>query len=451
MSNIYDYFINNFKQALKKQKFSQRRIGSELKFPLVNEDGSAASLETVNSLWEYLILRGWEPVIDLLSNKVVGARKAGELNHTVASCETGYCKTEFSLAHVADLFELEKSIGELKKELRPFSEENRVHFLGYGIQPVTPPSKRLLMKRGRTSVWDMFSSNRHIAKEDGNDMHLFTVNAASHLHVSIDIEETVSALNVLNGFVGAQIALTANSNIWKGRLDPHYKCVAEKFWDWWLPDSNRVAMPLRPFRDLRDYVRTITSFKPVFVKRQGKPIVLDRYQTFGEYYLAENAVGKDIEGNIENIVPETSDIDIHNSCYWYNSRISQYYTIENRANDQQPPGDLICIAALTLGLISALGEAGEELASFEWNDLRQARETACTSGLCGQFGDFELSRLAGRMLEVAKLGLFRRGLGEEKFLQPLFERIKERTCPADRAERIFTSGGIKALINESKL
>jgi gamma-glutamylcysteine synthetase len=452
MDLVYEHFINGFEQAVAARNGTERRIGAELKFPLVNTDGSAVSFETVYALWDYLRERGWQPVKDAMTGKIVGVKKPGEQNDTVASCETGFCKTEFSFAHVTNLFDLDKSVRELREKLRPFSEEHRVRFLGYGIQPVTPPSKRLLMKKGRTSVWDkVFGSNRVLPPEDGDDVNIFTINAASHVHLSVSQEEAISAVNVLNGFAGAQIALTANSNIWKGQIDPQYKCVAEKFWDWWMPDAQRVGIPEKPFENLKDYVHTVARFRPVYVKRVRKPIVLTRYQTFEEYYHTGRAIGLDTKGREISFVPEKADIDLHSTCYWYNARISRYYTVENRVNDQQPPDDLICVAALTLGLVSALFEASEELSSYNWEDLRTARESACQSALEGRVGRIGLAALAGRMLSLAQLGLRRRGLGEEKFLAPLENHLREQKCPADDAAQLFESGGIDALLADRRL
>jgi len=452
MDKIYNYFMERFQDAFASQNFTERRIGSELKFPLVNSDGTAASLKKVRTLWNYLQSRGWQPVVDSMTGQVVGARKPGQQNDTVTGCETGFCKTEFSLAHVANLFDLQQQIDELRSELNSFCEKENVHFLCYGIHPVTPPTKRLMIKKGRTSPWaKVFGSNRHIDKEDGDDVHLFTINAASHVHVSVCPEEAIDAVNILNGFAGAQIALTANSNIWRGRTDPNYKCVAEKFWDWWMPDSNRVGMPHSRFNNIEDYVRKISDIKPVYVLRNGKPIILEGYKTFAEYYKLARAVGRDIKGREVSFMPEESDIDIHNSCYWYNARISRYFTVENRVNDQQPPDALICIAAATLGLVSALSKAKKELSCYNWEMLREAREIACRRGPLGKIGDTQLSTIAGTMLDTARQGLLSRGLGEEKFLQPLEKRLSEFSCPADRAEDLFEKGGIDALVNTWKL
>ena len=51
------------------------------------------------------------------------------------------------------------------------------------------------------------------------------------------------------------------------------------------------------------------------------------------------------------------------------------------------------------------------------------------------------------MLDVAHEGLSKRGLGEEEFLQPLEERLKNRTCPGERAARVFREDGIAEFMN----
>jgi len=209
---IYEHFVRGFSERSFPGTDDERRIGLEMKFPFVDKEGRAAPFSAVSALWEHLQQHGWEPVRDWSSGNVVGARIPGEHNDTVASCETGYCKAEFSLAHVSNLHDIQRDVLRLRELLRPFCETHRVHFLGFGIQPLTPPSRHLLMKKSRSSVWEkVFKSNNHIPEQDGDDVHLFTINAATHVHVSVSQEEAIPLVNVLNGFAGAQIAVMANS------------------------------------------------------------------------------------------------------------------------------------------------------------------------------------------------------------------------------------------------
>jgi gamma-glutamylcysteine synthetase len=451
-----EHFVRHFTQRFEKanrKRFLHRRVGSELKFPFTDEDGGAASQEGIEALWNFLKERGWSPKVDELSGRVVGASRRGPMNDTLASCETGYCKTEFSLAHVGELHELARAITRLRKLLREFSEKFGYRFLGFGIQPVTPPGRHLEMEKSRNVFWErIFGSNRHIPPEDGDDVHLFTVSASSQVHIDVGLDEAVRAVNVLNGFSGAQVSLTANSNVWKGGLDPEHKCLGEIFWDWWNPGTDRFGVPPRPFADLPDYVRQIAMMKPVYVRRGGKPVGLPDYDSFFRYYQSAGAaIGVDPEGAIVRLTPEPADIDQHSTFYWFNARISRYYTLENRVCDQQPPEDLVCVAALTLGLISALDEAQEEIGSHDWNLLRKARVAACRDGMQARVNGLSVSDLAGRMLQVAGRGLEKRGLGEEEYLVPLFDRQRSGRCPADEAAELFSKGGVSALMENRRL
>lgn len=450
---IYEYFKEGFLKAVKKRKDNKPRVGAELKFPLVKPDGSPADREDVDALWQYLAENGWTPSNDPATGNVIGAEKPGEQNNTIASCETGYCKTEFSMAHVANLNDLVESIEKLREELAPFANKRDLHFLAYGIHPVARPGKYLLMKKSRSGVWDrIFKSNRHIPEEDGDDMHLFTINAACHVHIDVSFEDSIRAVNALNGFVGGQLALTAHSNIWKGELDPNYKCVAEQFWSWWIPEADRIGVPDHPFEDMRDYARTIAGFRPVFIRREGKPILLPNYGSFEEYFYSEEAIGEDMDGNEVKVTPNTDDIDLHTTCYWYNTRLSRYWTVENRANDEQPPEELQLVSALTLGVVSALDEAEEALERYDWQDLRRARDLACKNGLEKDEKDsFDLKALASDLLEVAEAGLRKRGMGEEIYLAPLEKRLEKGRCPADDAADIFRKGGVEALVESRAL
>ena len=452
MSQIYQQFVDGFRMAVASREYSERRIGAELKFPLVTPDGGAVTLETVQALWRYLVANGWDVIEDPVTGQIAGAKIAGPHNETVAACETGYCKTEFSLAHVANLFELTESINALRKELAPFAAERDVRFLGYGIQPLTPPSQDLLFKKARSCFWEQaLPSNQHIPPEKGDDVHLFTVNAGSHVHVSISPEDATRAVNVLTGFAGPQIALTAHSPIWQGQRDDRYLCVNEKLWDWWEPAEGRVGVPARPFKDLEDYVRTIEDLAPIYVKRSGQPILLPEFAAFRDYYSSDKATGQSLQGEIVPLVPKPDDIRVHNSCYWYTARISQYFTVENRVFDQQPPDELESAAALTLGLVSAASAAWEELSRYSWNSLRQAREVACRDGLEGSTDEFTMVELAGRMLQIADDGLSQRRLGEEKYLEPLRENLRRRSCPAVRARSIFDESGISGIVAQLAL
>jgi len=276
---------------------------------------------------------------------------------------------------------------------------------------------------------------------------MFTVNATSHVHISVSREEAVTAVNVLNGFAGAQIALTANSSVWRGAVDSELCCVNEELWDRWRPAAGRVGVPEHAYTDLNDYVDSIAALRPVFVKRDGIPHLLgDRYGSFAEYYGTDEVLAETVEGEQRRIRPEPADIDVHNSCYWYSARISRYYTVENRLCDQQPPEALTVPAAITLGLVAASDRAWEELSKIDWQTLRALRSAACRDGMRAEVNGFKVTKLCETMIAVADEGLRRRGLGEEAFLQPLRERLSHGSNPADKAADLVNKQGIGSIV-----
>jgi glutamate--cysteine ligase len=451
LNRIFSHFSTGFAHATRDR--AERRIGAELKFPFVDTRGLAVERRTVDALWVHLQTRGWRPDRDPAAGRIVGVRKAGACNDTVFSCETGYCKPEISLAHAADLFALRATLEEIIAALRPFFEQEDAVMLCYGIQPVTPPSAELLARTSRAGFWDKaLPSNNVIPMPRGDDVHLFTVNACSHVHVSVQPAEAVRLVNVLNGLAGAQIALTADSNSVSGWVRETYKSVNEKLWDWWEPVKARVGVPPAPFADLRDYVNRISALPPIYVKRDGHPVLLyGAYSRFADYFAESTALGRSVSGRPYRVSPALDDIAVHNSCYWYTARISRYFTVENRVFDQQPRDALLAPAALTLGLATALDEAEETIEAYDWHALRAMRDSACRHGMDMPPDGSDPAVLAGRMLDVATLGLRRRDRGEEAFLAPLYERLHARRCPADAARAIPRADWPRALVRTEAL
>ncbi len=55
------------------------------------------------------------------------------------------------------------------------------------------------------------------------------------------------------------------------------------------------------------------------------------------------------------------------------------------------------------------------------------------------------------MLESAQDGLTKRGMCEEEYLQPLFDRLAAKHCPADNVIRQFRKGGIKEIVSRNEM
>lgn len=439
MEDIIDQWRQGFREKQKDREGKKRSTGVELKFPAVQKDGKAIDFADVISLWQFMGEKGWQIIEDPQFNHPVGVRRSKKPYDDLMGTETGYCKLELSLGYEEDLFALSRKVEEIAELLHEFSWERGVNFLGLGIQPLTPPDEHLMMKKSRNLFWNEVFGNKKVS--------LFTITATNQVHVDVSEDEAADAVNVFNALSGPQIALNANSTVWKGKVDTEHKAVSEQFWDEWLPGDDRVGMPPRRFKDLEDYVYTLASFRPVYIMRDGQYLGIGHYDSFLNYWedgTEARAVTED--GEVVKVMPEIEDVDLHHTFCWQDARISGYYTLENRVNCQQPPGELMVVAALTLGLMEELNSAKVIVDSFEWDEFCRAREDAIHRGLKARLGEDSIADICQEIVAIAEEGLKKRGLGEEVFLQPLKERLAEERCPADYVRDIYQKDGIKGLL-----
>jgi gamma-glutamylcysteine synthetase len=442
IGNIVAHFKKRFvlKEAERKGQV-RRNVGLETKFCLTRRSGKAASPHDVEELWYFLGSEGWKIVMDSYLQKPVGVERLNNGKVERLASGTGYSKIEFSLAYEDNLYKVEENLLGIRSILSRFTETHDLVFLALGVQPLTPPERWMTLKKTRHLFWDKaFKSGK---------VHLFTITADSQVHVDVSIAESSDALNVFHGLTGAQIALTANSTVWNGKIDPHHKDVKEIFWDWWLPGDERIGVTSRKFESFEEYIHRVCSFRPVFVMRDGESIGIYNYKSFREYYESGNsACGIKIDGTEVALKPCLEDVDLHDTFYWYDARLSRYCTLENRTNSQQPPTEVMTVPALTVGLMENLGEAVDLINRYNWGELVESRMSAIRYGLDAKVGNRSIRNICESMLEVAENGLKKRGLGEEFFLVPLWERLEDGECPSDRVRRCFREGGIRCLVKE---
>jgi len=435
--------VERFEEADARRQGTPRRVALELKFPLVIwATAEAAPREAVQALWHHLDEHGWQPMRDAHTEQIVGAKRSSGDGTDVLSSATGYCVIELSVAPEASLDTVRHRVRDSLEPVLSFCREQGLALLGHGIHPITAPKPELLTAKARNAFWDDVFEGR----EQSARVHLFTTTAASHAHVDIRAEEVETALVVFNGLVPAQIALNANSAVWDNKVDTHYKCVHESFWDRWLPDEDRVGMPAKKPTSLEGYVQHLMSLRSVYVERDGEPVMLPSCQSFAEFCESERATGRKADGESVEVEPREEDLELHLTFCWHNARLSRYWTLENRVNCQQPPDSLLAVGALTLGLAERLPEARELVDRYDWEDLRAARVDAMHRGLCAQVGEQPLSALCKAMLEIASDGLRTRGEKEQSYLGPLWRRLTRGQCPGDTAAHRFRRYGMEGLL-----
>ncbi|MCH5213409.1 MAG: glutamylcysteine synthetase, partial [Oscillospiraceae bacterium] len=128
--------------------------------------------------------------------------------------------------------------------------------------------------------------------------------------------------------------------------------------------------------------------------------------------------------------------------------------IEYRSVCCQPISDCMASAAFHLGISEKLHEVTALIESdkilyghgFSKTELRKLFNAGTIPDL---INEDDLYCLAKSIVDLSRDGLISRGYGEEKFLEPLYERIRNRTNPATRIEEhLKNSKDIVELIKE---
>jgi glutamate--cysteine ligase len=442
-NQLIEVFTRNFK---KNNKSAARKIGLECEFPLVNRDGKAINYDVLRGMFQHLKSQGFELYKDVVTDETLYATKVFTadqeqfgFNKNVIGTDTGYCTLEVALKPDDNLFAIEQQLNQTMRMLSNYFLQKDCLILGYGIQPVTPPSKHLMANSPRYTLPLRESMNRFIEQRDGVDFHLFTITASNQCHIEISEDEVIRAVNVLNGLSGLQIALTANAPVWRGEVDRQWKAVREIFWDYGFVELwTQIGIP-KCFRDIPDYIEYICSFKPRLVMRDEQAIYITDKKTFKDFIDSnEPSVGLLMNGESISIFPDVDDILYHSGFAWFNARISpKYGTIESRISCQQPPKETMVVTALVLGVLENIEEAENLLSRYSWEEWKRFRFDALRHTLQSEISNTKIMPLLEEFTKIAETGLRKRALGEEKFLEPAFRRIADRKAPADHAIYAF--------------
>lgn len=448
LERMVGYHRGRFEKAEGKRDPKRRRVGLELKFPIVTAEGEAAPWEIIDTFWGIIEEDGWDLKGERLSEQVREARGGDPDRPDLIQTTTGRCVLEFSVGHEGNLAAMDRHLARLREYALELREQTGAVFLCLGTHPVTLPSPDLMAKKSRHMFWDDVAPPREADPRVRADVSLFTTIADNQVHLDIDLENATTAVNVLNALAPVQLALTAGSKVWDGEIDEDHWAVREVYWDWWLGEQARYGIPARRFTDFADYCRAIGELRPVYADREGVPYSLAQYASFLHYLSDERPSGRTVEGDQFDLDPTDADIDLHDRAFWWNARLSRYCTIESRVSCQQPPDALLAPAAFVMGIVEELETADNLTSDLPWDTVKDLRSAAIRQGLGAFAAGTEHAGLPARVLDLAEAGLRRRALGEEEYLEPLKRRLETGRVPADESAEVFADSGVRGLIDQ---
>ena len=198
--------VATFKKAFRFNAIqSLRGIGIECELPVVTARGEAVSLSLIQELFIYLGVHGFELEYDEYSELIVAAKRINTKsakkfkNHIdTITTDTAYSTIEIVVAPHNNLHTIQEQLSELLSILITFFDEKNCLLLGYGIQPLTAPSRKLLMPKERYLFFEKLSTNRSIPKSEGADSSFLNLTASNQCHIDIDVQEAILALSLIH-------------------------------------------------------------------------------------------------------------------------------------------------------------------------------------------------------------------------------------------------------------
>ena len=160
------------------------------------------------------------------------------------------------------------------------------------------------------------------------------------------------------------------------------------------------------------------------------------------------------KGKYETVefTPELDDIEYLRSFKFLD--LTYRGTIEYRSACTQPIRDVMSVGAFQLGLKHNL----DKLEQLLYNDkviyhqgynATELRKLLLKRELPSFVDEDKLYALIGEVLDLSREGLIKRGFGEEKYLDCLYERVENHTNPARRMlEELENGVKIEEIIRE---
>ena len=258
---------------------------------------------------------------------------------------------------------------------------------------------------------------------------LIACSTQTHIDVSFDdLADTMHMFERLEPFKGL---LFANSP-----FDGGYLCVRDHFWrnsthginprnvDFWGEEIQTAG-------DIVDYLSGMSLF---CAERDGKymhfvPLTLDEYfrqsTVTGEYH-------EDGQWKTADFVPRSTDLKYLRSYKLVD--LTFRGTLELRSACTQPIYQVMSVPAFNIGIRDnrdAVKQVLDESGLFEQGyTLDELRRMSVMREVPGFMQGEQVSGTLMKLLEAARDGLLLRGKGEEKFLEPLYERAERVLSPA---------------------
>ena len=430
-NKLYAEFI---KPTNQKKNF----IGIEIEIPIINLDKKAVDFDVVHEI----TAKFQKQYDDFKSDGIdydgnVFALKNPKTEDIVCY-DCSYNNIEFAMGREKELFSIHERFGEYYSFVKESFEEHNHTLTGMGINPYRKyninepiPSERYLMLYHHLKSVDNYRNTPmyfHSYPEYG----MFS--SASQVQLDVNKENLIQTINVFSKIEPIKALLFSNSVLYGE--NNQFTCFRDALWEYSTHGVNphNIGVYDVDFNDIDNLQSYLESLNMYCVMRDGAYINFPSINLL-EYFSKEYVRGEIYcRGHYReiDIKPCVNDIKYLRPFKFIN--LTFRGTVEFRSICTQPINDSMCVAAFHLGLKDKLNELEEiiqndEVIYHKGYTAGELRKLLIQDKIPEFINQKELSALARNIVDLASDGLRKRGIGEEIFLKPLYERIKNHSNP----------------------
>lgn len=437
---VYDKYIKPIKRK------HSNLIGIEFEFPIVNKGKQPVDFSVVHDLTAKFMAefnfsvgaKDDEGNVNLAEDKVTG---------DTLSYDCSYNTLELSFGAEDGIDVLYDRFKKYYAFIQSILKESNHTLTGMGINPYHEINHKIPVPNGRYRMLfhHLSSYKKYLGRKffhDCPDFGLFS--CASQVQLDVDEENAVQVLNTFSRLEPIKSIIFANSVC--TRKDD-LLCCRDYLWKNSLHglNSHNVDMYDTELTSTDEIVEYIMSMSIYCTERDGKYINFEPTE-LREYFAKDKITGEYFDG--EKYQTIEFEPDIKDLGYLRSFKLEDLTfrgTVEFRSVCEQPVREVMSPAAFHVGLINNLDKLMEKLKNDRviyghGYSASELRELFNTRYLPAFVKGEDLVQLVKEILDIASEGLIKRGLGEERYLLPLYKRANHLMSPARQIKEALASG-----------
>ena len=427
-----------FKEFIKPTEQKKNFIGIEIEIPIINLDRTAVNFDVVHKVTDKFQKQYSDFKQDGIDYDGNIFSLKNNNNDDIFCYDCSYNNIEFAMGREKDLFSIYNRFCDYYAFTKECFEEFNHTLTGMGINPYRKynknqpiPSERYLMLYHHLKSFKNYG-NVPMHFHDYPEYGMFS--SASQVQLDVYKDDLVKTINVFSKIEPIKALLFSNSVLVDE--NKHVTCFRDALWEYSTHGVNphNIGMYDVDFKDLDSLQAYLESLNIYCVMRDGAYINFPSMNLL-EYFKRDYVCGE-IYANGEyreiEIKPCINDIKYLRPFKFIN--LTFRGTVEFRSVCTQPIRDSMSVAAFHLGLKEKLDEL-EELINEDnviYNKgytAGELRKLLIQDELPAFIDGNELCKLTKDVVDLSDIGLKERGIGEEIFLNPLYERIKHHSNP----------------------